>query len=90
MRVKQGPGRRKGCAYFVVGLSIQTSCGDKARAILSARLEQDQIAGKGLVFLHLHHISNLLRGNDDGQCGSAYSPGTTSSFREKITEEWPM
>lgn len=52
-----------GESYFMVGLSIQTCSGNETCVIIAAGLQQNQITGKGLIFLHLHNISNLIKSN---------------------------
>lgn len=38
--IKKKLGQRSGPSYFMVGLSIQTCCGNEACVVLSARLQE--------------------------------------------------
>lgn len=45
--------------HLVAALPVQTGCGDEAGPIISRRGQEDEVAGKSLIFFHQDHVSNL-------------------------------
>lgn len=47
--------------HLVAALSIQTGRGDEAGAVVPGSGQKDEVARKGLVFLHKDHVPHLRR-----------------------------
>lgn len=52
-------------AHLVAAFPIQAGRCNVTRPVISRRGKKNEIAWKGLVFLHVHHVSDLKEGEDE-------------------------